>query len=117
MPPSPSSHPSPVAEGERVSLTYPQRYLLWTVAQHKYGWAHVSRYGGQMQVADALVRRGLVVWGRNGRDHSEPRVVVTDTGRAEIERCWPVSPYVLGTYEHQPGGWTPLGGPKAKVRS
>jgi hypothetical protein len=88
-------------------LSAPMRDLLWTVAQHQYGWAHVLRFGGQLQVADALVRRGLVVWGLNGRDHTEPRVVATEKGRMEIRRRWPVSPFVLGTYEHQPGGWSP----------
>jgi hypothetical protein len=32
------------------------------------------------------------------------------TGRAEIERRWPVSPFALGTYEHQSGGWMPREG-------
>jgi hypothetical protein len=92
------------------ALSPAMRDLLWTVAGHKYGWAHVTRFGGQLQVADALVRRGLVAWGRNGRDHHHPRVVATEAGRAEIERLFPVSPFVLGTYEDQPGGWTPREG-------
>jgi hypothetical protein len=91
-------------------LTAPMCDLLWKVAQHEYGWPHVFRYGGELQVADALERRGLVVWGRNGRDHHDPRVVATALGKAEIERRWPVSPFVLGTYDHQPGGWTPRKG-------
>lgn len=89
-----------------MRLTEPMRDLLWQVAQHQYGWTHVARYGGQLQVADGLVRRGLVEWGRNGRDHPDPRVIATDAGREEIGRRYPVSPFVLGTYEHQPGGWT-----------
>lgn len=96
-----------------VLLSHPQRDLLWTVAQHKYGWAHVRRFGGQIQVGDALVRRGLVEWGRNGRDHPDPCVVATDAGKAEIARRWPISPFVLGTYEHQPNGWDPKQGRKA----
>ncbi len=91
-------------------LTEPMRRMLWAVAQHKYGWTHARRYGGELQVADGLVRRGLVEFGRNGRDHADPRVVATDKGRAEIERLWPVSPFVLATYEPQPGGWTALKG-------
>lgn len=47
-------------------LTDPMRDMLWRVAQHEYGWTHVSRYGGGLQVGDALVRRGLVEWGRTG---------------------------------------------------
>lgn len=90
-----------------MKLSVPQRDLLWNVAQHKYGWTHASRYGGQLQVADALVRRGLVTYGGHDRNHSSPTIVATDEGRAEIERRWPVSPFVLGTYSHQPGGWTP----------
>jgi hypothetical protein len=97
----PSSAPQIPAE-----LTKPMRYLLWQVGQHKYGWTHVSRYGGALQTGDALVRRGLVEWGRNGREHTDPRIRATDAGRAEIERRWPVSPFVLGTYEPQPGGWS-----------
>jgi hypothetical protein len=92
-------------------LTVAQRDLLWTVAQHKYGWTHVSRHRGQLQVADALVRRGLVHWGSHGRDHHSPTIVATPfTGRQEILRRWPVSPFALGTYDHQPGGWTPREG-------
>lgn len=93
-----------------MKLTTPMRDLLWKVAQHEYGWTHISRYGGQLQTADALVRRGLVEWGRNGRDHPDPRVVATPIGRVEILRRWPVSPFVLQTYEHPPGGWTPREG-------
>lgn len=91
-------------------LTDPMRDMLWRVAQHEYGWTHVSRYGGGLQVGDALVRRGLVEWGRNGRDHPDPRVVATEDGKAEIAARWPISPYILETYEHQPGGWTPREG-------
>jgi hypothetical protein len=97
-----------VAEVTAVRLTIPMRDLLWQVAQHKYGWTHVIRYGGPLQTADALVRRGLVEWGTNGREHTDPRIVATDLGRAEIKERWPISPFVLGTYESQPGGWTPL---------
>lgn len=78
--------------------------LLWTVAQHKYGWAHVSNRGGRqrtLQTAEALARRGLVTI----RYRSNPVCVATDAGRAEIARRWPVSPFNLGTYAHQPEGW------------
>lgn len=80
------------------------RDLLWTVAQHKYGWTHVSRHGGQQQVAEALERRGLVAF---DRERHHPTISATDAGRTAIARRWPVSPFVLDTYEHQPGGWTP----------
>lgn len=94
-----------------VLLTHPMRDLLWEVAQHKYGWRYVSRYRGQIQVADGLVRRGLVEWvARNPRDSHAPAIVATQAGFDEIERRWPVSPFALGTYEHQPNGWTPLEG-------
>jgi hypothetical protein len=90
-----------------AKLTKPMRYLLWTVAQHKYGWSHVARRGGQLQVADALVRRGLVEWVEpfNGRGSHAPEIKATELGRAEIKRRWPISPFVLGSYEPQPGGW------------
>lgn len=91
------------------------RDLLWTVAQHKHGWAHVSRHRGQLQVADGLVRRGLVVWGRDhhDRDGHQPIVIATPAGLLEIGKRWPVSPYWLGTYEHQPEGWDPKEGRRA----
>lgn len=92
-----------------ADLSEPQRDLLWTVAQHKYGWGHVSRHRGQLQVAKALVRRGLVRWSSIGEHHDRsvhPIVVATDAGKDEMARRWPVSPFVLGTYERQPGGWT-----------
>jgi hypothetical protein len=93
-----------------TSLTVPQRDLLWTVAQHKYGWTHVSRHKGQLQVAEALIRRGLVKASQTHDWRWQPIIVATDEGRAEIARRWPVSPFNLGTYEHQPGSWTPREG-------
>jgi hypothetical protein len=80
------------------------RYLLWKVAQHKYGWTYVSRHRGGLQIADALLARGLVCYGASGRD-THPSIEATTAGRAEIERRWPISPFALGTYEDQPGGW------------
>jgi hypothetical protein len=97
--------PNPRRQDERLSL--PMRDLLWAVAQHKYGWTHVGRHHGQQQVAEALERRGFVTF--DGERH-HPTIAATVTGRAEIERRWPVSPFVLGTYEHQSGGWTPREG-------
>jgi hypothetical protein len=90
-----------------VTLTIPQRNLLWEVAQHKYGWSHVSRRKGEVQVVDGLVRRGLVeyVEPHNGRESDIPEIAATGAGRIEIERRWPISPFALGTYDHQPGGW------------
>lgn len=86
--------------------------LLWTVAQHKYGWTHVSRHNGQLQVADGLVRRGFVAYGddHRARDSYRPVIYALPLGAVEIGRRWPVSPYHLGTYEHQMGGWTPRKG-------
>jgi len=88
-------------------LTVPQVKLLWRVAQHKYGWAHVYRgfSCNETRTAEVLIRRGLVRWGDNGRDCTDPHIVATDSGRAEILEHWPVSPFALGTYEEQPGGW------------
>lgn len=96
---------------ELLRLSDAQRDLLWTVAQHKYGWAHcpnISRTVRRMQTAKALERRGLVTID-NSHPHN-PSCSATPEGRAEIERRWPVSPYALGTYDHQPGGWTPREG-------
>lgn len=94
-----------------MTLTAAQRDLLWHVAQHKYGWAHCPNIAGRvrrLQVAEALERRGLVTIDRT-RPHM-PTCEATAEGRAEIERLFPVSPYVLGTYDHQHGGWTPREG-------
>jgi hypothetical protein len=94
-----------------LRLSAAQRDLLWTVAQHKYGWAHCPNAGGRIrrfQTAQTLERLGLVAI-----DRSQPHMPIcaaTDAGRAEIERRWPVSPFALGTYDHQPGGWTPREG-------
>lgn len=94
-----------------MSLTVPMRDLLWQVAQHKYGWTYPGRHGGRLQVADALVRRGLVRWlALAPRDHHHAVITATPVGYLEIVRRWPVSPYVLNTYEPQPGGWTPREG-------
>jgi hypothetical protein len=80
--------------------------LLWVLAQHKYGWAYCPRQfsSDRFRTAEALERRGLVIVDRDGRDAA---CAATDAGRVEIERRFPVSPFALGTYEHQPGGWTP----------
>lgn len=91
-------------------LTPAMRDLLWVIAQHKYGWAHcpnVSRTYRRLQTARALERRGLVTV-----DTSKPHMptcAATPAGRLFIEHWWPVSPFALGTYDHQPGGWTPRG--------
>lgn len=98
-------------------LTRPMREMLWTIAQHKYGWTHVSRYGGQLQVGDGLVRRGLARWNtdHHGRDGNQPRIAATDAGRALIAELFPVSPFILGTYDWRRvrethGVWTPVDG-------
>ena len=91
-------------------LSAAQLDLLWTIAQHKYGWAHCPNVGGRvrrLQVAESLEWRGLVEIDRS-KPHM-PTCSATDAGRGEIALRWPVSPFILGTYEHQPGGWTPLG--------
>lgn len=86
-----------------AQLSKPMSDLMWTVAQHIYGWTYVRPYGGGQQVAEALVRRGLVRLDRTG----DPTITATEAGRAYIEEHWPVSPFILGTYDHQPDGWTP----------
>lgn len=90
-----------------MKLSVPQTKLLWRVTQHVHGWAHV--YSGfhceEKRTADVLVRLGLVRWGDNGRDCTDPHIVATDAGRAVLSRRWPVSPFALATYEEQPGGW------------
>jgi len=85
-------------------MTVPTRDLLWRIAQHKYGWCYISRR--EIAKGDALVRRGLAEWGAHGRDHYAcPELVATELGKAEIKRRWPISPFALGTYDEQPGGW------------
>jgi hypothetical protein len=99
-----------------MRLSDAQRDLLWRVAQHKYGWTHVSRHGGQLQVAEALIRRGLVKPSGTHDWRWQTIIVATPEGKAEIERRWPLSPFALGTYEHQPSGWTPPTGPQAPAK-
>lgn len=84
-----------------MKLTEAGRHKLWQVGQHKYGWCHVSRFRGELQVTNGLVRRGLVeyVLPHNGPDSHVPEVKATAAGRAEIERRWPTAPYALGSYE------------------
>lgn len=94
-------------------LTDPMRDMLWRVAQHEYGWTHVSRHNGQLQVADGLVSRCLVAYGdadHRARNADSPVIYALPLGAVEIGRRWPVSPFALGTYDHQPGGWTPREG-------
>jgi hypothetical protein len=85
------------------------RYLLWIIAQHKYGWAHCPNSGSsvrRLQTAEALERRGLVTIDKS-KPHM-PTCSATQAGRDLIAGAWPVSPFILRTYEHQPGGWTPF---------
>jgi hypothetical protein len=82
--------------GEKLSPS--MRTLMWEMAQHKHGWRYLPNYW--KQTAYALMRRGLATV-----DTWATKVTVTDEGRAEIEGRWPVSPLILGTYDHQPDGW------------
>lgn len=97
----------PLSTISTPELTAPMFDLMYTVAQHKYGWTYVRRYGGGQQIADGLERRGLVTM---DREKTYPTITATDAGRRYIERYWPVSPFALNTYEHQPNGWTPRAG-------
>lgn len=102
-----SQHPlASSASAQGSPLTAPMRRLLWTIAQHKYGWAHCIRQFGanRFKTAEALERRGLVTI---DADPYGPTCSATDAGRAVIAELFPVSPFVLRTYEHQAGGWTP----------
>jgi hypothetical protein len=92
-----------------MKLSDAGRKMLWELAQHKYGTGEILRR--KIPIADALVRRGLVGYvSTNGRESHAPRLVVTEAGRHEVERHWPISPLVLGSYEHQPRGWQGLDG-------
>lgn len=83
------------------------RRLLWTAAQHKYGWTYVR---DNWASALGLERRGLVEILERDRAPRERTVHVTEIGKAYIAEHWPVSPLNLGTYDHQPDGWTPVEG-------
>lgn len=86
-------------------LSAPMRRLLWTIAQHKYGWCYCGRTERRLQTAQGLERRGLVVISTaNAGTICSP----TEAGRAVIERLFPVSPFILRTYDPQPEGWTPF---------
>ena len=88
-------------------LTPKMRRLLWTLAQHKYGWCYCHRgFGSENRypTAKALERRGLVVV---FNEDAGARCEATDEGRSVIAALFPVSPFILRTYDHQPGGWPP----------
>ncbi len=89
-----------------AALSQPMRRLLWTLAQNKYGWCYCLRGFGasRFRSSEALERRGLVTL---DRDLYRETCAATEAGRAVIADLFPVSPYVLRTYDHQPGGWTP----------
>lgn len=95
---------------EVLSLSPTMRRLLWTVAQHKYGWAHCQPgfRCNRLRTAASLEQRGLLIVDRS--NPYMPTCSATERGRGVIERLFPVSPFVLGTYDHQPGGWTPPDG-------
>ncbi len=101
-----------------MTLSAPMRDLLWTMAQHKYGWAYCGNAGRErrLQVADALERRGLVAVGDRGSHY--PHASATDAGFRLISALFPVSPFVLGTYDWALarelfGHWTPREGVSA----
>ncbi len=87
-----------------VVLSVHMRRLLWTIAQHKYGWCYCPRGFSDFRFrsAEALERRSLVTV-----DRERMACQSTDAGRDMIERLFPVSPFILRTYDPQPGGWTP----------
>lgn len=96
---------------QRSTFSAAQLDLLWTIAQHKYGWAHCPNVAGRvrrLQTAESLEWRGLVTIDRS-QPHM-PTCSATEAGRGEITLRWPVSPYILGTYDHQPNGWDPREG-------
>lgn len=93
----------PITEAA-LKLSEPMTELLGRIAGHKYAWTYVSRHNGEMQVADALVRRGLAEWGEvHGRDHRDsPQLAATEDGLALFRRAWPRSPAALERYEDSP---------------
>jgi hypothetical protein len=100
---------SAATEAKRLNLSPAMLQMLWRIAQHKYGWTPLYQ---RKETADALARRGLVEeldWTQH-----DPPVIGTDTGKGFCAAMWPVSPWVLGTYDHQPGGWTPPDGVAAE---
>lgn len=98
-----------------MSLSAAMRDFLWTIAQHRYGWTHCSNVGSQrsLQTAEALERRGLVhVLDRDGL---HPKAVATSDGYSLMARLFPISPFVLNTYDWRLvrelfGHWTPRPG-------
>lgn len=91
----------PAVSGTTICLSETQGYVLWRMAQHKYGWGYVNSLGHR-SAARALERRGLVtVRG----DHAGWTAEVTDEGRDFIATRWPVSPLTLNTYTRPETGW------------
>jgi hypothetical protein len=88
-----------------VKITEHQRYRLWRLAQLKYGWAYANGHI-DLRSFEGLKRRGLVC----RVESRDSAFELTDKGAEQVAMRWPVSPFVLKTYEHQPGGWTPVEG-------
>jgi hypothetical protein len=82
-----------------MNLSIAQERMLWECAQHKYGWAHIPTRRNGRSTADVLVCLGLGAYGRNGRDHAFPKLVLAPAGRALVARRWPVTPAMVGSYE------------------
>lgn len=80
-------------------LTTAQEKVLWTVAQHKYGWAYMLGIG-RRSAAMALVRRGLLAL-----TDFDDRFTLTSAGEREVCERWPKSPAALLTYVPPEGGW------------
>lgn len=79
-------------------LTKPMRDRLWTLAQHKFGWGYVSRR--ELVTCRALEHRGLVeVVESRTHGNNFAFALTEDAGRREVERRWPISPFVVGSYE------------------
>lgn len=80
------------------ALTETQNYVLWTVAQFKYGWRYVQGVGFR-SAARALERRGLISL------DDEYRATLSSTGEQEVIKRWPNSPAALQSYVPPAGGW------------
>lgn len=92
--------PAPTSvDALRDDLTEAQNYVLWQIAQHKYGWGYINGVG-RRSAARALERRGLITiaeW--------DYRCTTTCAGDRLIAARWPNSPSNLCTYERPKGGW------------
>jgi hypothetical protein len=86
-----------------IDLSRAQAWVMWTLAQHKYGWRYLTTVGDH-SAARALERKGLI-----GIAEFDRRCILTTAGDDLVAALWPKSPAALETYERPADGWDLFG--------